>query len=114
MMNRLRELRTENGIKQEVLAGQLSVRRQTVSRYETGLLDLDTDTIARLCEIFGVTADYLLGLSSQRTSQISDADAALVDAYHAAPASVRAGIDALLQPYREEKGSSASPVAKGG
>lgn len=98
-MNRIRDLRIESGLKQEDLAGQLSVRRQTISRYETGTLDLDTDTIRRLCEIFGVTADYLLGFSTQRRPEISDADAAVVAAYHAAPESVRAGIDALLQPY---------------
>lgn len=105
-MNRIKELRTEKGMKQEELAADLHVRRQTVSRYETGLLDLDTDTIGLLCQIFGVTADYLLGFSSQRTAQISDADAALVDAYHAAPDSIRTAIDALLQPYKEQEGAS--------
>ena len=107
-MNRIRDLRIESGLKQEDLAGQLSVRRQTISRYETGTLDLDTDTIRRLCEIFGVTADYLLGFSTQRRPEISDADAAVVAAYHAAPESVRAGIDALLAPYRPEEKESAA------
>lgn len=46
--------------------------------------------------------------SSQRTAQISDADAELVAAYHAAPESVRTGIDALLQPYQEQEASAAS------
>ena len=107
-MNRIKELRTEKGMKQEELAADLHVRRQTVSRYETGLLDLDTDTIGLRCQIFHVTSDYLLGLISQRTAQISDADAALVDAYHAAPDSIRTAIDALLQPYQEQEASAAS------
>lgn len=106
-MNRLRELRLEKGIKQEDLAGRLKVRRQTVSRYETGNLDLDTDTIAIICGIFECTADYLLGLSSQRTAQISDEDAALVEAYHAARPEVQRAIDALLQPLKEVGKSSA-------
>jgi len=107
-MNRLKQLRQEKGIKQVELAQILAVGQQAISKYETGQLDIGTDTIARLCQIFGVTADYLLGFSSQRTAQISDADADLVDAYHAAPESVRAGIDALLQPYKEQEGSAAS------
>lgn len=107
-MNRVKELRIEKGMKQDDLAEILAVKRQTISKYETGLNDLDTGTIRRLCEIFGVTADYLLGLSSQRAYQISDADAALVAAYHAAPESVRQGIDALLAPYRAEEKESAA------
>ena len=111
-MNRIKELRKEKNLSQSELGDLLVAKHQAVSKYERGQLDLSTETIARLCEIFACTSDYLLGLSSQRTAQISDADAALVDAYHAAPESVRAGIDALLQPYREEKGSSASPAEK--
>ena len=98
-MNRIKELRQECGMKQSELANLLAVAQTAISKYELGTLDLGTDTVRRLCEIFHVTADYLLGLSSQRTAQISDADAALVDAYHAAPDSIRTAIDALLQPY---------------
>ena len=107
-MNRVKELRIEKGMKQDDLAEILAVKRQTISKYETGLNDLDTGTIRRLCEIFGVTADYLLGLSSQRTAQISDEDASMVAAYHAAPESVRQGIDALLEPYKEQESKNAA------
>lgn len=107
-MNRIKELRQEMGWMQADLAARLQLRQQAISKYETGVLDLDTATIRRLCEIFGVTADYLLGLSAQRSHQVTDADAALVSAYHAAPESVRAGIDALLFPYKKEGTSSAS------
>lgn len=105
-MNRIKELRQQNGWTQSDLARKISAVKSTVSRYESESAKLDPDTIARLCAIFGVTADYLLGLSAQRTAQISDEDAALVEAYHAAPESVRAGIDALLQPYKEKKSTN--------
>ena len=111
-MNRVAELRKEYGMKQLALAEALGVQQQTVSRYETGDRDLDTATIARLCEIFSVTADYLLGLSTQRTAQISDEDAALLEAYHACSGETRRIIDAALQPYLEEKTLSALPDAK--
>lgn len=107
-MNRIKQLRGEKELTQQDLAEALSVNRTAVSKYELGQLDLDTATIRRLCEIFGVTADYLLGISAQRSHQIPDADAALVSAYHAAPESVRAGIDALLAPYKKEETSSVS------
>ena len=107
-MNRLKELRTEKRMKQDDLAKLLHVSRPTVSTWEQETREMDTATIRRLCEIFGVTADYLLGISAQRSHQIPDADAALVSAYHAAPESVRAGIDALLAPYKKEDVSSIS------
>lgn len=107
-MNRIQELRKTAGMKQTDLAVRLSVGRTTVSNYELGYHSMDPDVIKRLCEIFGVTADYLLGFSSQRSNAISDADAELVAAYHAAPESVRTGIDALLQPYKEEKENTAA------
>lgn len=97
---------------QDQLAELLVKRHQAVSKYERGQLDLDTATIARLCGIFGVTADYLLGLSTQRTAQISDEDAALLEAYHACSGETRRIIDAALQPYLEEKTLSALPDAE--
>ena len=107
-MNRVKELRTEAGMKQMELAKALSTTQQTISKYESEVLKLDPETIYVLCRIFRCTSDYLLGLSTQRTAQISDADAALVSAYHAAPESVREGIDALLRPYGEENKKTAA------
>lgn len=69
-MNRLKELRKETGKKQDELAARLGVTRQAISRYEKGERDLDTDTIRRLCEIFGCTSDYLLGLSDRRSAAV--------------------------------------------
>ena len=93
-------------MKQLALADLLGVAPQSISRYETGDRDLDTATIARLCEIFACTADYLLGLSAQREARISDADAALLGAYHAADDHTRQLVDLALQPFFEQAGSS--------
>ena len=102
-VNRLKELRETRGMKQIELASLLCVEQQTISRYESGVRDMSPDTIARICAIFKCTSDFLLGLSIQRTAQISDDDAQLLAAYRLAPDSIRAGIDALLEPYREKK-----------
>ena len=107
-MNRIKQLREEKQMKQKELAVLLNCADNAVSYYESGQRGLSIELIADLCEIFGVTADYLLGLSSQRTHQIPDEDAALVAAYHAAPDSVRQGIDALLAPYRAEEKENAA------
>ena len=102
-MNRIKELRTEAGMKQTDLASMLSIGRTAISNYETESRQMDPNTIRQLCRIFTCSADYLLGLSTQRRPEISDADAEILAAYKRAPDSVRAGIDALLEPYREKK-----------
>ena len=108
-MNRISELRKEHGLKQMALAAMLNVTPQSISRYEIGERDLGTDVIHQLCEIFGVTSDYLLGFSSRRENAVGEEDAALLSAFHAAPPNIQAGILAMLQPYFEQETSSASP-----
>ena len=95
-MNRIKELRAERKMKQEDLAGLLSVKRQSVSRYEKGTNDLDTDTIKLLCDIFDVSADYLLGWSPHRKLTIAASDIKMLAAYHAASDRDREIIDKLL------------------
>lgn len=102
-MNRIRDLRKEAGWQQSDLSAMLSSSRQAVSKWETGQIDLNTDTIRRLCEIFHVSADYLLGFSSRRTPEISPEDAELLEAYHAAPEQIRKIVDAALEDFREKE-----------
>ncbi|MGN0651015.1 MAG: helix-turn-helix domain-containing protein [Oscillospiraceae bacterium] len=54
------KLRKEKGITQQTLAEQLYVTAKTVSRWETGSYAPPVDIIARLSEIFDVTADEIL------------------------------------------------------
>lgn len=98
-MNRIRELRLEKGWRQEDLATRLNTKYQSIGRYERGDRGIDADTICQLCEIFGCTADYLLGRSSSPSPVISDVDAALLRAYHAASLRDRALVDQILQAY---------------
>ena len=106
-MVRIKELRAEENMKQEDLAGRLKVSRQAVSNYENGSRQLDLSTIEQLCAIFGCTADYLLGLSSRRTAEITDADAALIAAYHAASPKDRRLVDDILDEYKEKESAAA-------
>ena len=85
------------------LASMLNVSPQSISRYEREERDLSTDVIHRLCEIFGVTSDYLLGFSTRRENAVSEDDAVLLSAYHTAPAEIRTIVDTALQPYKEKK-----------
>lgn len=61
----IKALRRKNGLSQEQLAAQLGLSRQAISKWEADLSQPDLDSVARLCEIFGVSSDELLGLAPQ-------------------------------------------------
>ena len=102
-MNRIRELRTARGWRQQDLADKMNVKKNTISRYETGSLGLDASTICTLCDLFGCTSDYLLGRSFSPAPVISDVDAELLRIYHALPLEIRRAVDGLMAPYRTEQ-----------
>ena len=55
--------------------------------------------INTLCEIFGVTADYLLCRSSAPTAAMTDEEAELLRAYRAASEDAKAVVNLTLKPY---------------
>lgn len=102
-LTRLRELRKKCGWNQDELAKRLAVSRQAVGNYETGEREPDIKTINQLCDIFGVTADYLLGRSDVPTADIPESDWLLLDAYHRASLRDRQLVDSILQEYRADR-----------
>jgi XRE family transcriptional regulator len=61
---RLRELRLRNNLSQLELSKKLNISNVTLSQYENGVRRPDINTISDFADFFGVTADYLLGRSS--------------------------------------------------
>lgn len=82
-MNRIKELRQAEGWTQEDLAARLSVSYQAVGHYEREFRSPDIETIHKLCDIFGCTADYLLGRSEVRSFELSPEEAELLRGYRA-------------------------------
>ena len=60
MGEKILNLRKARGWSQEELAEQIGVTRQAVSRWESDSAKPDADKIVALCNLFGVSADYLL------------------------------------------------------
>lgn len=67
-MKRIKILRDERRMSQQRLAIELNVTQAMISKYELGLSEPDITTIRRLAEVFGVSADYLLEISDDKTS----------------------------------------------
>lgn len=106
-MNRIKELRAREGLKQADLAKLLNITANAVSNYEVGIRDIDSGTICRLCDIFDCTADYLLGRSSRPDPELSPEEEQLLTAWAAAPDEIRAIVATALGPYRQDDTVSA-------
>lgn len=63
MESRIKSLREQRGLIQEILAAELGITQQTLSRYEGDAAFIKVDVLKKLAEYFNVTTDYLLGLS---------------------------------------------------
>lgn len=59
---RIKEIRQEKGLTQSQLAEMLSTTQSTIGKYEREEIQLAVDTIIKICKVFEVSADYLLGL----------------------------------------------------
>ena len=59
--DKISELRKQTGLSQESLASLLNVSRQAISKYENNQSEPDIATIKRLCDIFNVSYEELLG-----------------------------------------------------
>lgn len=102
-MNRIKDLRLARGWTQQDLAGKMNTAKSVISRYEKERLGLDVDLINRFCDLFGCTADYLLGRSEARSPAVSEEEVRLLLAWRAAPDHVKEAISILLFPPSQEK-----------
>ena len=62
---RLLELRKERGISQADLAKELEVSYSVICYWETNRSEPTAPNILKIAEYFGVSSDYLLGLSDE-------------------------------------------------
>ena len=63
MESRIKQLRENMGLIQEILAAELGITQQMLSKYERDILCIKVDVLMKIAEYFNVTTDYLLGIS---------------------------------------------------
>ena len=66
------ELRRKKGASQRTAAADLGISQALLSHYENGAREPGLDFVCRACEYYGVSADYLLGLSDNMDVNISN------------------------------------------
>lgn len=58
---RLKRIRKENNYTQDMLANKLDLEPAAISKYETDRVPIPQEYIIKICDIFNISADYLLG-----------------------------------------------------
>jgi transcriptional regulator with XRE-family HTH domain len=68
MYQRIRDLREDKDLSQEQLAKLLNVSQTTYSRYETGKIDIPSQSLIKLAQYYSTSVDYLLNLTNSKKS----------------------------------------------
>ena len=104
LANKIIDLRKKCAWSQEELAEKMNVSRQSISKWESGQSVPDLDKILKLCQIFGVSTDYLL------KEEIEEPEV-VVDIYE--PANVKHVSAEEAHEYMEQKKKSAVRIGIG-
>ena len=67
-------LRQEKGISQRRAAAALGISQALLSHYENGIREPGLNFVARACDYYHVSADYLLGRSLSRDGAVIEAE----------------------------------------
>ena len=69
---RLRDLREDKDLRQEVVAEILGISQTVYSRYERGFQTIPVMHLLRLADFYGVTTDYILGRTNDSGRSLRD------------------------------------------
>ncbi|MBR1529212.1 MAG: helix-turn-helix transcriptional regulator [Oscillospiraceae bacterium] len=70
--SKLKELRKQSGLTQQQLAELIGVTKSVISFYELKERSPSPDVLIKLSYIFHVSTDYLLGVTRNKTVDVSD------------------------------------------
>ena len=76
----LKKLRT--ALTQQELGAKVGLSKAVVSKYENGLGYPTFDVLIRIAAYFGVTTDYLLGVTGGKTIDVSELSDSQIDTLH--------------------------------
>lgn len=71
-MNRIKNLRLENGLSLRDLASELNISYSSLGKYERGEQEPSFETLEKISQRFHVTVDYLLGFSNVKNPKYAE------------------------------------------
>lgn len=78
----LKSLRKSKGITQSQLGANIGLSKAVISKYENGLGYPTFDVLIKMADFFGVTTDYILGVSKVKTIDVSKLTDSQIDTVH--------------------------------
>ena len=72
MGEKLRTLRLNRNLTQKQIADRIGLAISAISSYESGMRYPSYETLIKLARIFHVSTDYLLGVNSKQTVDVSN------------------------------------------
>lgn len=63
---RIKALREDNDITQNIMANHLNIAQNTYSQYENGKREIPINILVQICKYFKVSSDYILGLTDKK------------------------------------------------
>ena len=63
---RIKDLREDNDLKQKDIAKLLNCSQQTYSRYETGEISINIESLIKLSQFYKTSIDYLVGITDNK------------------------------------------------
>ena len=94
----IRTLRSERNLTQDQLAQKIGVDRSTISTYESENRLPSLFSLIELSRVFGVTTDYLLGVTKEQTT--------FLDVSGLTPEQINS-LNMIIENYREGNAASA-------
>ena len=65
-IRRIRDLREDSDLTQQQVAEELGTSQTMYARYERGANEMPIRHLIRLCELYNVSSDYILGLTEEK------------------------------------------------
>ena len=93
----LSKMRKERGVSQKKAAADLGISQALLSHYEKGIRECGLDFVIKCSKYYGVTTDYLLGVSENRNGMSSDVLANIPSTDGRAPKALAQSIKYLLE-----------------
>lgn len=66
-IRRMKDLRDDADVKQNVLAEYLGIKQSTYSDYENGKINVPIEALVKVSDFYHVSLDYLVGKTDIRT-----------------------------------------------
>ena len=98
----LRNLMDSRGLSGNALAAELGIPDATINRYLHGGRVPKLNNIIALAKYFGVSVDWLLGLTDNKYETWAPETLEIAHLYSIAPPHERSIVEAVLKPFKED------------